>query len=279
MGSITAERIIEQARYTLNDISDEVRWTDGELLRYLSDGQRLAVKLDHMANPVTESFDLALDPSSKQDLPAHAYALIAAIRIMDGDTVQKMNYVVATRNIPGWHEATVDETAPVTWADATAPTTRRPLLQGRRHPRRPAPTTTSRTRNAMHTSATGNVRTAAPSEDAATRWDDYPLVYELKKLSNYTHYLYEPKADRRTFYVYPHPAATGTDIEIVISKIPAELDDISDTIELDDVYEPALVSYVLHRGFAKDIAAQGQEHAKVQFYYQQFMAGLGMSGG
>ena len=36
MGAITAEKIIEQARYTLNDISDEVRWTDGELLRYLS---------------------------------------------------------------------------------------------------------------------------------------------------------------------------------------------------------------------------------------------------
>ena len=44
------------------------------------------------------------------------------------------------------------------------------------------------------------------------------------------------------------------------------------------MYEPALVSYVLHRGFAKDIASQGQEHAKVQFYYQQFMAGLGMAG-
>ena len=203
MGTITSERIIEQARYTLNDISDEVRWTDGELLRYLSDGQRLAVKLDNMANPVTEPLALTVN-SSKQSIPTDAYALITVVRIMGGTgtTIQKMNYVVATRNIPGWHEAEGDP----------------------------------------------------------------------------THFLYEPKADRRTFYVYPHPTS-AVSIEIVISKIPAELDDITDTIELDDVYEPALVSYVLHRGFAKDIAAQGQEHMKVEFYFKQFMAGLGMAGG
>ena len=160
MGSITAGRIIEQARYTLNDISDEVRWTDGELLRYLSDGQRLAVKLDHMANPVTEDF--ALDPSSKQDLPAHAYALIAAIRIMGGDHPED-ELCRRHSEHPGLARSRHRDRCLSAWATGSDYVKDAKVANAMRTT--PAPLRGHREHANAHTSATG------VAEDAANRWD------------------------------------------------------------------------------------------------------------
>ena len=67
-------------------------------------------------------------------------------------------------------------------------------------------------------------------------------------------------------------------VEISYAKIPAELTDVTDTIELDDVYEPALLAFMMHRGFMKRAGSQDQATLLLQYaniYLQQFRGFLG----
>ena len=88
-------------------------------------------------------------------------------------------------------------------------------------------------------------------------------------------FIYDPR-DRKTFYVYP-AVAVDTTIEIMYSKQPDEINLVNNdvpadtNIELDDVYSPMLINYMLHRAYEKEIPVQGQSSEMVQLHYQRFM--------
>ena len=91
------------------------------------------------------------------------------------------------------------------------------------------------------------------------------------------HYSYDTR-DRRGFYVYPaQPEAQATRqlVEIIYAASPNELTNLADVIGLDDVYQPALLSYILHRAYAKDIPVEGMNAGqRAAAYFQQFMVTL-----
>ena len=91
------------------------------------------------------------------------------------------------------------------------------------------------------------------------------------------HYSYDTR-DRRGYYIYPaQPVTAGNRqrIEIVYSAAPIELLTLNAVISLDDVYQPALLSYVLHRAYAKDIPMEGVDSMqRAMAYFQQFMVTL-----
>lgn len=86
------------------------------------------------------------------------------------------------------------------------------------------------------------------------------------------HYVYEVE-DIKTFYVYPPQPTTGQGyLRLVYAAVPADTT-ANGVITLDDIYEPALVFYLLYRCFAKDTefaADQGRAAA----YWQAFVAAV-----
>ena len=89
-------------------------------------------------------------------------------------------------------------------------------------------------------------------------------------------FMYDTR-DRRAFYVYPsQPVSVGNQqlIEMIYSAPPAEIADIAAVIGLDDVYQPALLSYVLHRAYAKDLPSEMNSEQRSVAYYQQFVMAL-----
>lgn len=82
-------------------------------------------------------------------------------------------------------------------------------------------------------------------------------------------YLFNPQ-DNMAFYVYP--PSTGTNyLEVNYAKTPANID-LTDAITVPDIYENALLDYIMVRAFSKDTEAGNP--AMAQFYLQLFTAGL-----
>ena len=82
-------------------------------------------------------------------------------------------------------------------------------------------------------------------------------------------YLFNDR-DNTAFYVYP--PSTGTNyLEINYAKSPADIG-LSDPISIPDIYENAILDYILARAFGKDTEAANP--AMAQMYYQMFAAGL-----
>ena len=83
-------------------------------------------------------------------------------------------------------------------------------------------------------------------------------------------YIYDVRI-RKTFYVYPAQPAVPHQVEMAYARTPPELSAVGDDIGIDDIYAPALVAYVLHRAFIKDVAVQGMNAEKSQMYFQWFV--------
>lgn len=76
----TAQDVINRARQLINDVGSGfvagLRWSDAELLQWLTDGQREIVKLKPEANAVKDWFDV-VDGRPRQRLsPTIAYRLV-----------------------------------------------------------------------------------------------------------------------------------------------------------------------------------------------------------
>ena len=90
------------------------------------------------------------------------------------------------------------------------------------------------------------------------------------------------RRDRKTYYVFPGVVA-GTNIELMYSKIPDEITLVSNDateipnateIELDAVYTPMLMSYMLYRAYEKEIPVEGQSQQSTniaKMHYDRFM--------
>jgi hypothetical protein len=76
----TAQQVIDRARHLINDVASSfvagLRWTDAELLQWLTDGQREIVTLKPEANPATELFIVVGGAPRQQLDPAVADRLI-----------------------------------------------------------------------------------------------------------------------------------------------------------------------------------------------------------
>ena len=89
-------------------------------------------------------------------------------------------------------------------------------------------------------------------------------------------YVYDIR-NRLSFYVYPVREFIARDnIEIIYSKMPAEISlsnqviPVNTKIEISDVYSPALIHYMLHRAYEKEIPVMGQGAELSMMHLQAF---------
>ena len=81
--------------------------------------------------------------------------------------------------------------------------------------------------------------------------------------------------DKNTFYIYPAADSSGNKIEITYSRTPVDLVVEASTIAVNDIYEPALLDYVMFRAFSKYADfAPGVELAKA--YAASFASVVGV---
>jgi hypothetical protein len=103
--AVLGSDIISRVRTQLIDPAG-VRWTDVELLQWLSDGQRTIVALDPSAAP--NSATVPLVAGTKQSLPAGGYMLLSVIRnIAVGGAPGRATRIVTREAMdafnPSWH--------------------------------------------------------------------------------------------------------------------------------------------------------------------------------
>jgi len=178
--TVQASQIIARARTQLIDTGAVERWTDEEMLKWLSDGQRAAVAIA----PAT-SATITVSPlvaGTKQSIPTDGYMLLTITRNMG-----------VSRTTPGRACRIVSREV----MDAFDPD-----------------------------------------------WHTNVPAVSIKN------YLFEPTLPR-VFYVYPPSDGTGS-VEISYSVMPVELTSVTDTIGLTDVYQTALLDYLLYRCYQKD---------------------------
>lgn len=109
--ALTAQAVLTRAGRALND-TGMTRWSEAELLEYLSDAQRAAVQIRPETNSVTITHPLA--PGTRQAIPDDGYILIDAVRNMGeaGDTPGRVITPVERAALdqvnPSWHSATAN---------------------------------------------------------------------------------------------------------------------------------------------------------------------------
>ena len=87
------------------------------------------------------------------------------------------------------------------------------------------------------------------------------------------HYMFR-ETDPKRFYVYPkQPASSMGWIEIVMAAIPIDIASSATAINLDDIYQNALIDFVMYKAFMKDAeyAANADVAAR---YYNSFKTAL-----
>lgn len=73
------------------------------------------------------------------------------------------------------------------------------------------------------------------------------------------------ETDARAFQVYPPNNGSGS-VLVRVTKIPSKLNDINDTLDLDDDFMPAYIYYVLYRIMDGDSDEINNENRADRFY-------------
>jgi hypothetical protein len=119
--AVVAQTIVDRAQRSLLDDTG-VRWTDGDLLAYLNDGQREIVRLKPDANAITTDMNLAV--GTKQSIPAGGYKLVDVIANNGGAkraiTRIRRRDLDVTR--PAWHSEPAEAEIKHYMHDDSAPT-------------------------------------------------------------------------------------------------------------------------------------------------------------
>ena len=88
--------------------------------------------------------------------------------------------------------------------------------------------------------------------------------------------------DPRTFYVYPGNDGTGR-IEVLAAKQPQPItrptdalaiEQYTDTLDIDPIYQSAIMDFMLARAFSKDMQFAGAAE-RAQLHFQNYMNALG----
>ena len=107
MGTLAVQSFADRLRSALKDTdSNNRRWTDDDVVQYVSDGQRAAVQLRPEINPKTASHQLVA--GTKQSIPDEAFNLLNVVRNMgsNGTTpgrVIKFADFDDMNSDPDWH--------------------------------------------------------------------------------------------------------------------------------------------------------------------------------
>ncbi len=123
--SVVASSIITRARLQLIDTGTTQRWTDTELLYWLSDGQRAVVAAVPHASQVTQS--VLLVAGSRQTIPAGGYKLLNVYRNMGttgttpGQTCQKVSREFMDANYYTWPSDTASAIVRAWFMDESDP--------------------------------------------------------------------------------------------------------------------------------------------------------------
>lgn len=97
--------------------------------------------------------------------------------------------------------------------------------------------------------------------------------YRMTPTKDVLHYCYA-KPDVKHFYVYPPNTGTGA-VEAIYSASPPPAV-LGGPSSLDDVYQAALLDYVMYRAYSKDSEYTG-DAALVNLHYSAFMSALGVT--
>lgn len=103
--------------------------------------------------------------------------------------------------------------------------------------------------------ANGPVVTKVPQYQLDTinsRW------YSSQGTREIVHYAYDETSPKH-FFVYPPAAASGAAVVAHYGGTPTDLSTPASTIDVDDIYAPALVHYVCYMAFLKDMEAAGDD--------------------
>lgn len=108
--AVAASAIIDRIRSQLIDDGTTQRWSDAELLRLLSDGERTIIKIDPSASSTRAS--VLLTSGTLQTLPASGHRLLRVIRNMGvggstpGRVVRVTSLDLVDAQDPDWHTLT-----------------------------------------------------------------------------------------------------------------------------------------------------------------------------
>lgn len=100
-----------------------------------------------------------------------------------------------------------------------------------------------------------------------------PMWHQAEADAEVRHFMFDGDTPRR-YYVYPPQPATACGyVEMVMGAMPPTIGQ-NDAISLDDVYDPALLDYVLYRAFSKDTEFAADQN-RSSAHYQAFAAAIG----
>ena len=116
--AVVASSIINRARQQLVDNGSTQRWSDTELLYWLSDGQRAIVSAVPSATATVTV--LSLVSGTRQSLPATAFKLLNVFRNLTAGGVSGVSCLYVPRQVldtqyPSWHTASTATSAVTHW--------------------------------------------------------------------------------------------------------------------------------------------------------------------
>lgn len=117
---VLASTIIDRVRNQLIDTASVQRWSDGELLGWLSEGQTVIVAAVPDARSVAGT--VAMVAGTRQSLPADGIYLLRAIRNTSGRAVRVVDRDLYDTYNPTWHSATAATEAHTYMFDDSEPT-------------------------------------------------------------------------------------------------------------------------------------------------------------
>ncbi len=108
--------------------------------------------------------------------------------------------------------------------------------------------------------------------ERSTLDNQVPGWHTMSKAKGVQHVCYKGDTDPKTFYVYPPNTGAGQ-VEMVYSVTPPDAA-LGGVISLDDVYQAALVDYMLYRAFSKD-SEYAADPGRVSAHFTSFINSLG----
>lgn len=100
---------------------------------------------------------------------------------------------------------------------------------------------------------------------SAPNWHRMPAAAEIRQ------FLFDLR-DSDVFYVYP-PARAGAEVDMVVAQLPPPVTATNSEVGVPDIYESALLDYVMYRALTKD-SEYAANAALAAAHYQAFAVAL-----
>jgi hypothetical protein len=100
-----------------------------------------------------------------------------------------------------------------------------------------------------------------------------PDWHELTAASGVEHYVFDEDAPTH-FWVYPPNNGAGS-VEVIVSRSPEDVGNITSNITLNDIYMNVILDYVLYRAYSKDTDYAGNTQ-RAGTHYSAFNNSLGV---